>query len=80
LIERLEELPEKWDFDNRFGIDNESINKRAVHKINVHPHIELILKDHVEDFEQIISSFEDQEGNKFIKIRTDEDGYNRFKR
>lgn len=79
LINKINELPAKWNFDSRFGIKKEEIKKRQVNKIPLTDKIELVLKDHINDLDNIITSETDSEGNKFIKIRTDL-GFERFKK
>lgn len=78
-ISTIEELPEKWGFDSRFGIKKEEIKKRQVNKIPLSEKIELVLKDHIDDLSNIITSEQDVEGNKYIKIKSDS-GYERFKK
>jgi len=78
-ISKIKELPEKWNFDTRFGIKKEEIKKRQVNKIPLTDKIELVLKDHIDDLDSIIRSEKDPEGNKFIKIKTDI-GFERFKK
>lgn len=77
LIQKTNELPEKWNFDSRFTIKKEEINKRVVNKIQLTENIDLILKDHVPNIRDAIIAEKDAEGNKYIKIRTDA-GYDRF--
>ncbi|MDY0362975.1 MAG: hypothetical protein RBR08_16115 [Desulforegulaceae bacterium] len=79
LIAKTKKLPENHNFDTRFKIKKDEIKKRIVNKIALTDSIDLILKDHVEHLLETISSETDDEGNKFIKIRTDT-GYDRFKK
>lgn len=78
-ISKIEELPEKWSFDSRFGIKKEEIKKRQVNKIPLTEKIELVLKDHIDDLSNIITADTDTEGNKYIKIKS-ESGYERFRK
>jgi hypothetical protein len=78
-ISKIENLPEKWGFDSRFGIKKEEIKKRQVNNIPLSDKIELILKDHIDDLDNIITSEQDLEGTKFIKIKSTS-GYERFKK
>lgn len=78
-ISKIEELPEKWSFDSRFGIKKEEIKKRQINKIPLSEKIELVLKDHIDDLNNIITSEKDLEGDKYIKIKSDS-GYDRFKK
>ena len=77
LISKASELPDKWNFDPRFKIKKEEINKRIVNKVALTDSIELVFKDHVTNLRDAIVAVKDSEGNKYIKIRTDA-GYDRF--
>ena len=77
-IKKIEEFPEKYNFDSRFSIKQEEIKKRKVNKIPLSNEMELILKDHIENIGSVIKPYKDNEGNKFILIRSDT-GYERFK-
>ena len=79
LKAKILELPIKHDFDTRFSIEKDKITKRIINKIKLTDTIDLIFKDHIENLENTIQSFEDNEGNKGIIIRTNE-GYERFLR
>ena len=78
-ISKIKELPKEWNFDSRFGIKKEEIKKRQVNKIPLTEKIELVLKDHIDDLSNIITSEKDREGNKYIKIKSDS-GYERFRK
>lgn len=78
-ILKIKKLPQKWNFDTRFGIKKEEIRKRQVNKIPLTDKIELVLKDYIQDLGNTIEPELDSEGNKYIKIRTDV-GYERFKK
>lgn len=78
-ISTIKHLPEKWGFDSRFGIQKQEIKKRQVNKIALTEKIELVLKDHINDLSNIITSEKDMEGNKYIKIKSDS-GYERFRK
>lgn len=78
LIEKIIEFPEKHNFDIRFPVDNGSIKKRKItQKIKLADSIDLILNDYVDNIREIVSSETDQEGNKYLKIKTEE-GYKWF--
>ena len=79
IISKVKNLPQKWDFDTRFTIQKEEINKRKVNKIPLTDNIELVLKDYIDNFNDIIKAEIDAEGNKFIKIKSDA-GYDRFRK
>lgn len=76
--ERVLALPERWNFDNRFSISKEDIDKRAFNKIRLTDNIDLILRGFI-NLNDTITAELDHEGEKFIKIKTDV-GYAKFKR
>lgn len=78
-VAKIKELPDKWKFDKRFGIKKEEIKKRKINKIRLTDKIELVLKDYIDNIENIITTEEDPEGNKYIKIKS-EMGFEMFKR
>ena len=78
LIEKIIEFPEKHKFDVRFPVDNGSIKKRRItQKIKLSDSIELVFNDYVDNIREIVSSEKDHEGNKYLKIKTEE-GYKWF--
>jgi len=72
----IKEIPEKYKLDSQFTIDKTEISKRAVNRIFLNDGMELVLKDSL-DFNGLITSFEDKEGEKYIAIKSEE-GYKRF--
>ncbi|WP_019499308.1 hypothetical protein [Pseudanabaena sp. PCC 6802] len=80
IVDKLKSLPENFKFDRRFPIIKEKITKRRIsEKIKLSSSIELWINDHVENITETIIAEEDSEGNKFIKIKTEE-GYKWFAR
>lgn len=79
IVAKIKELPGKWKFDARFNIQKEEINKKQSNRIPLTEKIELILKDYINDLDNVIEAKQDAEGNKYIKIKTDV-GYEHFKR
>lgn len=77
-IEKIRQLPEQSKFDPRFGIVQGKIGKRQYDRIPLTTQLELIIKEPIDNLRSVIEAGKDQEGNKFIKIRTDH-GYNLFK-
>lgn len=78
LIKKIIELPEKHDFDARFPIDKGSIKKRRItQKIKLADSIDLVFNDYVGNIREIVSTEQDHEGNKYLKIKTEE-GYKWF--
>jgi hypothetical protein len=76
ISKKIKEIPDKYNIDSSFDIDKKEINKRSVNSITLNEGIELILKG-APDLSNI-KPFKDEEGNKFIQIKSDE-GFNRFK-
>jgi len=79
IIKKVELLPDKWDFDTKFTIRKEEIDKRVVNKIPLTEKIDLVIKDYIENLGGVISSDKDTDGKKFVKIYSDI-GFERFKR
>lgn len=77
-IEKIRRLPETGKFDSRFGIIQEKIGKRQYDRIILTTQLELVIKEPVANLSSLIVAEKDAEGNKFIKIRTD-NGFDRFK-
>jgi hypothetical protein len=78
ITKKTLDLPKKYGFDSRFSIDKTKINKRRVKEtIKLTDSIDLILNDHIENIRETIQSEEDDQGSKFLKIKT-EQGYKWF--
>ncbi len=78
LIDKINKLPEKYDFDKNFSISKDKIKKRQVNKIHLTEQMDLVLKDSIEDLFDIVNAYKDEEGEKYISIRSDS-GYHAFK-
>jgi hypothetical protein len=78
IIEKIKELPEKKGFDTQFSIVKKYINKRVQNKIRLANNLYLNVDDYVENLKNIIEPFQDEQGNKFVKIRSSE-GYETLK-
>ncbi|HCC94791.1 MAG TPA: hypothetical protein DEQ26_10785 [Flavobacteriaceae bacterium] len=76
---KIRELPDKWKFDSRFSIKKEDVNKRVSNRFKLTETIDLILKDYVPNIEHSIVSEIDEEGVKWVKIKSDL-GYEQFKK
>lgn len=79
LESKILALPEKGDFDSSFPVEKAAIKRKVIHKIPLTESIELILKGGVSELSSVIRAYIDDEGKKYITIRTDE-GYEQFKR
>ena len=79
LIEKVRQLPDMSNFDSQFTIASTAIKKRQVRTpIPLHDHIELILKDHLDNLRRHFKP-ELKHGEKYLSIRTD-GGYDAFNR
>ncbi len=78
IISKISELPSKKGFDTQFIIVKKKINKRIQNKIKLANNLYLSIDDYVEDLKNIIEPYEDNEGNKFVKIKSTE-GYETLK-
>ncbi|GAB3027768.1 hypothetical protein GCM10027051_35900 [Niabella terrae] len=76
---KIRELPEKWKFDQRFSITRADVSKRVSNRFKLTDTIELVLNDYVPDIENSIVSEQDEEGTKWVKIKSDI-GYEQFKK
>lgn len=76
---KIRELPEKWNFDSRFSIKHEDVNKRISNRFKLTDTIDLVLKDYIPNIENSIVSEIDSEGTKWVKIKSDF-GYEQFKK
>jgi hypothetical protein len=78
IIEKVKALPQKYKFDTKFTIEKTEIKKRKIQSImKLNESIDLILNDHIENLGDLIQSYSDEEGNKYVKIKSIE-GYERF--
>ena len=68
------ELPQRWGFDNRFTIEKKEVKKRVVNTIQLTDSIDLVLKDYIPNLKDSIKSEIDNEGTKWVKIKSDDTG------
>ena len=72
-------LPTSHDFDSNFTIKKELIKARMNRKIYVNSNIEISIKGEISGLKDVIFSEEDSRGDKFIKIKTDNNNlFNEF--
>ncbi len=77
-IEKVRNLPEKYNFDSQFPIAPEEVTSRKVkNKINLTDRMDLILRENIPELESTVKSFRDDEQRKWIAIRTDT-GFDHF--
>jgi hypothetical protein len=74
---KIRELPSKNDFDNRFTIVKKLIHKNLKTSVPLTEQIDLLIKQDVP--ENVISAYEEQDGTKYVKIKSKE-GYEYFKK
>lgn len=77
LKKTIQELPKTKKFDEKFSIIREEIKAKFLNKIPLTPQIDLHLKEDIQNLESVITAEEDNDGTKFVKIRSDE-GYRYF--
>ncbi len=79
VIEKLRELPEKHNFDNQFNTVSSAINARIRKVYDVCHGVQLKITDAIDDFDDTIKAYRDNDGNRYIRIKTDNDlTYRRF--
>lgn len=78
IINKVKELPSKKGFDTQFSISKKKINKRIQNKIKLANNLYLSIDDYVENLKNLIEPYQDEQGNKFVKILSTE-GYETLK-
>lgn len=79
VIEKLRELPEKHNFDKQFNTVSSAINARIRKVYDICHGVQLRITDYVDDFDDTIKAYRDNDGNRYIRIKTDNDlTYRRF--
>ena len=74
----IEKLHEDGQFDRRFGIDATQISKRRIPTmVQLRPDVKIEFLGDL-SAKQVGTRFTDNEGNKFVKIRVDDAGYQFF--
>lgn len=77
IIKLAETLPREKNFDQQFNIQKERIKARMRHKIALGNSMELNLLADVKDMRHVVFSHKDENGQKFISIKSDT-GYDFF--
>lgn len=75
LAARIKELPDKCGFDKRFAKVPSEIHARTKLEYELTSDIKLVLNKNIQDLDNTIKAHQDDEGNKYIMIRS-ESGYN----
>ncbi|MBP2027385.1 hypothetical protein J2Z35_001179 [Acetoanaerobium pronyense] len=73
LKDKLTALPEKRKFDSQFNSVPSVIDPKVKKIYKVNNGIEIKITDSIEDIEHAIKSVEDQDGNRYLKIKTNND-------
>ena len=73
VIEKLRELPEKHNFDKQFNTVSSAINARIRKVYDICHGVQLRITDYVDDFDDTIKAYRDNDGNRYIRIKTDND-------
>jgi hypothetical protein len=74
ILLKLKELPEKKKFDKQFEIVQSMIKAKIRKVYDVNVGIELKIKDHIDNINDIISSeIDERTGHRYIKIKTNND-------
>ncbi|MBB6696235.1 hypothetical protein [Clostridium algidicarnis] len=78
LKKKIYELPEKRSFDRQFEIIPTVIRKRKQKTYSVNQNIDLTIKDSIENLKDVIIGIIDDNQEKYIKIKVDEDIFTQF--
>lgn len=79
-IQKLKDIPEDKKFDIQFAPVLSTIKAKIKKVYKVADNIEIVLKDGVENIKNIISSVQESDGSKYIKIKTnDQETFDSFK-
>ena len=73
MLNKLRELPDKYEFDRQFNSKPSVINARIRKVYNVYQGIELRITDAVDDIENTIQAYRADDGNRYLQIRTNND-------
>ena len=73
VIEKVRELPDKHNFDKQFNAVSSVINARIRKVYDVCQGVQLKITDAIDNFDDTIKAYRDTDGNRFIRIKTDND-------
>lgn len=71
VIQKIKELPEKHRFDRQFHSVPKVINARIRKVYDVCHGVQIKITDAIDDLSGTISAYRDADGNRYIKIKTD---------
>lgn len=79
VIEKVKELPNKHNFDKQFNTVPSVISTRIKKVYDVCHGVQLKITDAIDNFDDTIQAYRDTDGNRYIKIKTNnESTYRRF--
>ena len=73
VIEKIRELPDKHNFDRQFNTVSSTINARIKKVYDVCQGIQLKITDAIDDLDDTILAYRETDGNRYIRIKTDND-------
>lgn len=73
VIEKIRELPDKHNFDRQFNTVSSTINARIRKVYDVCQGIQLKITDAIDDLDDTIFAYRETDGNRYIRIKTDND-------
>ena len=73
FLEKVKELPERHKFDKQFNTVSKVINARIRKVYDVCKGIQIKITDAIPDICDTIEAYRDDNGNKYLKIKTDND-------
>lgn len=73
VMEKIKELPEKHNFDKQFNTVPSAINARIRKVYDVCQGVQIKITDAIDDFSDTIKAYREADGNRYIKIKTDND-------
>lgn len=80
VVEKLRELPITKNFDLQFQSVPSAINAKIKKRYPVYTGIEIKVDSYINDIKEVISSVEEVDGSRYIKIKTtNDDTFNSFK-
>ena len=81
IREKILKLPEKKGFDQQFSSAPKVINARIRKTYDVYTGIQLKITDAIDNLDDTISAYRDDDGTRYLKIKTNnEDTYRRFRK
>lgn len=78
IFNKLEELPEKKQFDRQFSIIPKAIRAKKKRVISIDPNIDLVLKDSTENLRGTIVGTQGKDGEYYLNIKVNKETYNDF--